>query len=1772
MIGSSEPVRGHSREREDSNPHSSSPKLGTLSDPDSIHIPKRRRMAGGSSGSMGHTYEDDYREGMSLSLPAAGFEGDSGIVHAQEVEMDENKFRGPEIQFEGYDQERREVPPPAAGNSDLYLIGEAVPGAVTDMDVEMRDEDRNVEVPEIQEPVESYAGNLEGEKDTITEREPVQSSTDNLQEERDMMTREEPEMTMADTEDEAHHIPPEMIEDTKSSQKESPQATLGELSQLIRKRDYELQGLRTLQAQVNGMLQRCAAFHRHICLQFHLYKMMLDQFRNENRTRFQVLYTESRNLRSNNQLITGPTTDYPGTIPGTTPLTGNATPSWITMVSSASRGAVLDLIRYLRNEPRFLADRLASLSPSQLAAISQGSLEAAMQSIVNTKNPSLSRTLTDWTRTRKGSEQESKHKIQDQDHSPLALLLHGVFDVTDGLACHESRSRTSVWSTACARIISQGKVGSNDFILSVLDSLVESSPWPSKLKLELFISQVVRDGAFILESTPYQAVEFTDKSIRDGARVAVAASEFFSKSLRNLLSLISKDGVLLLIPDGLLEFLHAVLAKIQDLDQRVKARNFLMTRWYCSTFLSKALMYPETYGMMMQHHLSTDIRHKILRELAVRFQNVVADVLSPWYAPPSHTDLNMSIARQSITVSFRRRVNLVGSEDIALVNSMVTAFDTHAPSMAPSSLPVDATTCHEHHLALNRPEILIIAKALFPTGPNEGSSSLSPNEQRVSIASTATESSTLTAGTIEGRAGTSSSMTPSFSWTSMTSATLLNQENQGPAGSAPGSRTVSDSHKNRGEGKKSDHASLSGRIYALIEELSAKGSGQDQDSLASALMKEFACFNVRGDYRNIRLFDVHDLDSAKPQESSRDLAVSRNDVDELSQYRRDVREGILQLCHSNAIGLLPTQDEQHSLGTSSPTDLKTSFSAMMETSTAAYDFQSSLYWWQCLQSLDAMTSGPQHSLLEELADSVRTELADVISHSITCRDWLFTLSSRYEMRTFALRHAEAYCDSLRDKMWYISDVCHSSTYEDARHVVRALRTMARSMPPRQSGVAAWARHRLKTSLGSERTQAQVLDAIAAPTSQGGPSKLSDSQAERTSKWLIDNSIENFCKGEERIHRYNLEVRRAANRLVGENLVKSPVLWSSSLYQWENQLYGGETRHVPLMHLGPYGNEVLGKATTVGPGQVSRSLTSPVNTLKQEPQSSGNLAGTSPRSTGFFGLHADTPSTISRPRATYDQTLAAVKFPGNTGPESAHVATVSSLPSSDTAANGSGRRTVEDSKGTFLSQLKQTTLSLLMSDLGYSLWNRGSETDRWISDDGLLGQLREAFGSGLAEAKSDLGEDKQPINSSIEGEGSVSSRRVFPFDSAYESILTRFNLSVNPWIKLQLLYELTVLVSRSHFTSSISTALHNEKSVTHEITRKPRTKTTRLEEVIANCEERRNSITTTEQRQKPFNITNTISANTALSVPQPNFDLLPALKKIFSNPKFRPNTLFRDLQSIASMVPTKHLDNTSQGKAFWSIGLAALTLKADLCAAMVRRADEIVNAHFGKSSQRQPTTARSTQTTTSTHTSSNTVADNLTPQDTPLPPLSTAARMYTIAALEGDPTAARELALFYLVHPDTMTATVTLPLSRPSDVFRSMGADGHGYGHGHGHHTSTSSQWSGLAGSGGLSSATGQDNCNGGPGSGSLGGETSHMSEAGIAGIGISSTVAGTGTGTGTVTGAGHAAGSRLEERERALDPRVFAVAFHWMEVAANGGDRDAVQFLRDNGEFQGGRS
>jgi hypothetical protein len=468
------------------------------------------------------------------------------------------------------------------------------------------------------------------------------------------------------------------------------------------------------------------------------------------------------------------------------------------------------------------------------------------------------------------------------------------------------------------------------------------------------------------------------------------------------------------------------------------------------------------------------------------------------------------------------------------------------------------------------------------------------------------------------------------------------------------------------------------------------------------------------------------------------------------------------------------------------------------------------------------------------------------------------------------------------------------------------------------------------------------------------------------------------------------------------------------------------------------------------------------------------------------------------------------------------------------------------KQTFLAELKQTLTGLLISDLGTLVFSRGSETDAWFS--GEFGQdcierrerterkvrrktrkrntleKRRSF-KNLRVHKSESVEGSDPGSQRMERVQSNSTRSTekpasdshstagssngdhsmpsftkkhiwreadspdFPYRTAFRRLLRMFSVHPNPYVKLNALFELEHLIvafltpsanRRPRIRPETLTAPPQSPEVQHinafgqtdTSSNAPRAKN--LEEAIDNCKERRSQTFGKTENSSSAGYRNTDRVNSP--TPASTDMIVDVLQDLFRDADIRPKTLFRDLQFIASFVPASILDKTERGKAFWDAGLAALGLKQDMCQTLIKIADEVV-LHYTQT--RKTTTSANLEPAPATTASGELMKYSL--QD--------AAKMWTITAKEGDPAAERELAIFYLTHPE-LVERVTSPLSKPRETFKTQVMEMHG----------------------------------------------------------------------------GGSAIKEERDRERS-DPATMCVAYHWMELSAQGGDELAKKYLRQREEL-----
>ncbi|KAL9634590.1 MAG: hypothetical protein Q9164_004002 [Protoblastenia rupestris] len=720
-----------------------------------------------------------------------------------------------------------------------------------------------------------------------------------------------------------------------------------------------------------------------------------------------------------------------------------------------------------------------------------------------------------------------------------------------------------------------------------------------------------------------------------------------------------------------------------------------------------------------------------------------------------------------------------------------------------------------------------------------------------------------------------------------------------------------------------------------------------------------------------------------------------------------------------------------------------------------YDFNAAHQWWHILNIYKSMKSSEvTESFIRGLTDAIATDFKTRL-HSLTKQRQEYELMMRplevqRRIHQTALDEMELLRKALRVKMWYVSDVKNSSPYEDALLVTKALRVMANPKRGKHSvSITNWARQRLRGSTPYDRAEKQALEALCAPKDHGGTSKLADEQIELTSRWLTKNSIENFCKGEERIHRFCYEVQKSVGKLAGMSLLESPVLWSSHLYRRERAAFDTRSRQSSLSgHPYPPVTPPM-KFNEFG------ALRSP--SIGHSPSAFSSLPSARAKGpldfTGGLQIlplpqHFRPPLMGNAPRYPYPPLSSSQAF-GHPSPPM----TPLSPKLSEVFGAGVPNRAEPDSKPKteFVDELRQSLIALIISDLGYLLWASGSETDIWITraaaqvqDEHQLEKSKnETVTSSdvaptpdnclttmpIADAVPNINGSNKPSHELIPGidtqplNDKNDSSDTFPYSDAYLVLLQRLSLIQDPRGKLQTLRQLEELVCNSIQEDRFRKIIDGSAPAKSQIAGQPatafnktvpRTKATKLEEVIANCTERRaNTLKLKPSRNYlPLDL---FTPNSREHTVTGADEIIEKLLCIFHDSKLRPSTLFRDLQFVSAFTPSSILDQTASGKAFWDAGLAALAFKEDLTNATIRRAHEITNHHLTDKKPPQ-------------------LSNGLNPlMFTTSSTLEDAAQLWLTAAKEGSPVAARELALFYLTHPD-LVRRATMPFSKAKDIF------------------------------------------------------------------------------------------------------------------------------------------
>ncbi|KAI0849016.1 hypothetical protein F5Y00DRAFT_269682 [Daldinia vernicosa] len=1439
---------------------------------------------------------------------------------------------------------------------------------------------------------------------------------------------------------------------------------------------------------------------------------------------------------------------------------GSSVAPFFNDISASAREAFLNFLTQIRTNPDYLATRLCALNATELQALTtfhQG-LEPIESVLPYHGRSAGGRGHSSGPSRQTGQTPNAVERLLSfQRHDPLSGLIYTCFANSAGPDSAEDKRRTGIWATAFARLISTRST-SEPVLISILNAWSAMRDWSGRANMEWYLMKILEDGAFLLDRAEDQngtRFNLSDWTTKD----SIAAEEFYDRAVNDLFAIIDDEDATG-IPEGVIELGNEILRRLEMKDSTRglvdTTRRWFVYKWLFSSWLLAVVIHPESYGMMTEYHITEYGRQKILKQVATLAQHYVVEMLANNSAQkPVSTPLKIKGHVENILARFkpsgRRTGRLLPARSITslretaevhpylvispadLVTLSNALFPERRPQSAHSSSIRSGAPSISGFSAISQPISIGTSRSNFETASvlsmsassvfSDGTTSGDPLLEEQVAGTPQRRSPPMSDGArqkhannyeedgyrlrlamhemaqILGPEATSGSCHPcaerwAVVFISADGNSLSLQMTYDPDDEAEeeNSSTTSDTEDDEPDEKPEldkDYHQLRDSVLKLVEDFEIPQGLEDHGTKTTFSNRASGLKKYRSKNKII---------------TPGTTMGSRNPFRSKYEEEQKAKQAAEESSHAS-------EDKEPEGEAGSSSVLITMLSAASSQSRIQSDFVSAHLYWKTLQQLNALSSPSLRkngfaTLLNIFSrgprDSIRRSASAIEEYDA----WLVWLKQSQERHEGLIETMMKRLKALRDKMWYVTDVHNSAPYEQTRNICSALKIMG---VPRKWG--SFQRNRAQLARGPAaayiyRNESQMLDILAAGEEQGGPNKLSDAQAEITNKWLEQLGIQNMCQGEERIHRFCCEVDSCVSKLVGENIVDGPVLWSSELYSRDRKAFEGP--RIGRDKESMWGDDAASvissdherryASPTRRPASMARDLRgmSAYNTSQVSIDShhrySFSRASTAMSDTfdshDYFGasspIHAidststywspfqSTMSTVSSATSRAQSPTTSVTNLSSTFSQPNHQPLPSHHSASRSGASVSSNETVHfrrlsEGKQRFLADLRQTLTSLLLSELGNLVFASGSETDGWF---GNLGQecidrrdaeerrarrpsvkrdraskssakqrvieKRKSFGN-LRQAgeasRADLGSDRPESASGRSNDSSATSDTVsararsskkketqeFPYTKAYQRLLGMFAVHPNPYTKLNALLELERLISASLSNGSRRsrwTTRHQSASVDDDSSVPGKSDANET-----------GGDNTRERRSQPFQShmfpiqprsTKNSDARSIVSVKEAtNTDAIArVLRSLFKDAGIRPKTLFRDLQFINSFVSPSTLD-TDRNKAFWDIVVVALSLKQDTITTMVEVADEILN--YYTPSRKRPGGGDD--------------APEMMRQP-PIHSLRDAAKMWTIAAKEGNATAQRELGLFNLSNPELVERS-TLPLSKPRDVFK-----------------------------------------------------------------------------------------------------------------------------------------
>lgn len=1150
-----------------------------------------------------------------------------------------------------------------------------------------------------------------------------------------------------------------------------------------------------------------------------LYNAVIDVRRSCDETRRYALLEPEMELYQPPGLASTESLDTPtGSVTGAAASPSAMTP-FLNELSASARETFLNFLNQIRTNPDYLATRIASLNHAELQALtsfhqtlepiesvlpyhsrSSGRVPSGSSSFTGSSSMAGSVLGGSGGTGTTGKERSAIERLLSfQRHDPISALIHTCFANSAGPDSAEDKRRTVAWANACARLISSSTTGSEQTVISVLNVWISMRDWAGKSNMEWYLMKILEDGAFLLDraedqhGTRFNLSDWTSKD-------QIAAEEFYTRAVDELFEVIDDEDATG-IPEGLLELGNEILKRL-DKKYVESTRRWLIAKYMFTTWLLGVVIHPEAYGMMADYHITEYGRQKILKTVAMHAQKYVVDLLqskAPVSTPPKVKGHIESIyARFKDSSKFRKKPRLLPARSIT---SLRETAEVHP------------------YLVISPADLATLVNALFPERRPQSSHSGGRRSGAPSVSGFSAISQPMSIRTAPSNFDTMSVISTSaesFISDATTSREPLLEEGSPPRYSPPvhepGFQRQPNKYEEDGyrlrlamhemtqilgqdvvygschpcaerwavifisadgtklstqmtfdpddglddEENSSNTSDTEGESSADERPELDKDYHQLRDSILKLVQEYEIPQSLESDRAKQQTFSNR-ASSLKKYRSKNRIITTMGSRNPYRQRAASIASSIAESPPENAKGKESEQPSE----SSSP--LIIMLTAACSQSRAQSDFVSAHLWWRTLQQLNALTSESLRrngfaALLNIFSrgprDSIRRSAAAIEEYDA----WLVWLKQSQERAEGLIESMMRRLRALRDKMWYVTDVRNSAPYEDSRNVAVALKTMG--VPRRWSSFQRIKSHMQRGPASNYifRTESQILELLAAPEEQGGPNKLRDEQAEKTTRWLQQYGVENFCQGEERIHRFCCEVDNCVSKLVGDSIIDGPVLWSSELYARDRRALEANKNPRDRDRDRDRDNQsVWDDSVSVisDPERRFGSVSRPpsINTRDLRTMSSHNMSqmsfdsgsrfSFSKASTAmsetldgqeYFGAsspvhHIDPNATFWSPfqhRATspsaasraHSPTTSLTNLSGSFYP--AHhqqlpsQAQSTGRPGTSTSSNETVyQQRASEEKTRFLAELRQTLTSLLLSDLGNLVFARGSETDAWF---------------------------------------------------------------------------------------------------------------------------------------------------------------------------------------------------------------------------------------------------------------------------------------------------------------------------------------------------------------------------------------------------------------------------------------------------------------------------